>query len=88
MVADARDPHAALPAPAESARPRRTRAVRAHRAGAGACHRLPASPIADALGLMPLPASFFALLAGIVTAYIALTQLAKRRYIARHGELL
>lgn len=49
---------------------------------------LPASPIADALGLMALPASFFALLAGIVTAYIALTQLAKRRYIARHGELL
>lgn len=49
---------------------------------------LPASPIADALGLMTLPASFFALLVGIVTAYIALTQLAKRRYIARHGELL
>ena len=49
---------------------------------------LPASPIADALGLLPLPASFFALLIGIVTAYIALTQLAKRRYIARHGELL
>lgn len=49
---------------------------------------LPASPIADALGLMALPASFFALLVGIVTAYIALTQLAKRRYIARHGELL
>lgn len=49
---------------------------------------LPASPIADALGLMPLPASFFALLIGIVSAYIALTQLAKRRYIARHGELL
>ena len=43
---------------------------------------LPASPIADALGLMALPASFFALLVGIVTAYIALTQLAKRRYIA------
>ncbi len=49
---------------------------------------LPASPIADALGLMALPTSFFALLIGIVTAYIALTQLAKRRYIARHGELL
>ena len=49
---------------------------------------LPASPIADALGLMPLPPSFFALLVGIVTAYIALTQLVKRRYIARHGELL
>lgn len=49
---------------------------------------LPASPIADALGLMTLPASFFALLIGIVSAYIALTQLAKRRYIARHGELL
>lgn len=49
---------------------------------------LPASPIADALGLMTLPASFFALLIGIVTAYIALTQLAKRRYIVRHGELL
>lgn len=48
---------------------------------------LPASPIADALGLMALPASFFGLLIGIVTAYIALTQLAKRRYIARHGEL-
>ena len=49
---------------------------------------LPASPIADALGLMPLPASFFTLLIGIVAAYIALTQLAKRHYIARHGELL
>ena len=49
---------------------------------------LPASPIAEALGLMPLPASFFALLIGIVAAYIALTQLAKRHYIARHGELL
>ena len=49
---------------------------------------LPASPIADALGLMPLPTSFFALFIGIVAAYIALTQLAKRRYIARHGELL
>lgn len=49
---------------------------------------LPASPIADALGLMTLPASFFALLIGIVPAYIALTQLAKRRYIARHDELL
>ena len=49
---------------------------------------LPASPIAEALGLMPLPASFFTLLIGIVAAYIALTQLAKRRYIARHGELL
>jgi Mg2+-importing ATPase len=31
---------------------------------------LPASPIADALGLMPLPPSFFALLIGIVAAYI------------------
>lgn len=49
---------------------------------------LPTSPITDALGLMPLPPSFFALLIGIVAAYIALTQLAKRRYIARHGELL
>ena len=49
---------------------------------------LPASPIADALGLMPLPASFFVLLISIVAAYIALTQLAKRHYIARHGELL
>lgn len=49
---------------------------------------LPASPIADALGLMALPTSFFALLIGIVAAYIALTQLAKCRYIARHGELL
>ena len=29
-----------------------------------------------------------ALLIGIVGSYIALTQLAKRRYIARHGELL
>lgn len=37
---------------------------------------------------MTLPTSFFGLLIGIVTAYIALTQLAKRRYIARHGELL
>ena len=49
---------------------------------------LPASPIADALGLITLPTSFFALLIGIVTAYIALTQLAKRHYIARHSELL
>ena len=44
--------------------------------------------VADALGLMTLPTSFFALLIGIVAAYIALTQLAKRRYIVRHGELL
>ena len=43
---------------------------------------LPASPIADALGLTTLPTSFFALLVGIVTAYIALTQLAKRRRAA------
>lgn len=49
---------------------------------------LPASPIAEALGLMPLPASFFTLLIGIVAAYIALTQLTKRRFIARHAELL
>lgn len=49
---------------------------------------LPASPIADALGLTTLPTSFFALLIGIVAAYIALTQLVKHRYIARHGELL
>lgn len=49
---------------------------------------LPASPIADTLGLTTLPTSFFALLIGIVAAYIALTQLAKRRHIARHGELL
>ena len=35
-----------------------------------------------------VPNECFALLIGIVTAYIALTQLAKRRYIARHGELL
>ncbi|MEE0750629.1 MAG: magnesium-translocating P-type ATPase, partial [Collinsella sp.] len=56
--------------------------------GLGLVTWLPASPIADALGLMTLPTSFFGLLIGIVTAYIALTQLAKRRYIARHGELL
>lgn len=37
---------------------------------------------------MPLPPSFFALLIGIVAAYIALTQLTKRRFIARHAELL
>ena len=49
---------------------------------------LPASPIADALGLVTLPTSFYGLLIGIVAAYIALTQLAKRCYIIRHGELL
>lgn len=48
---------------------------------AGKPHRRCARPHAAAAG-------FFALLIGIVTAYIALTQLAKRRYIARHGELL
>lgn len=44
VVADARGPHAALPAPAEPARPRRTCAVRAHRAGPGTCHLAAGKP--------------------------------------------
>ncbi|MFR6499883.1 MAG: hypothetical protein ACLUQW_04500 [Collinsella sp.] len=76
------------PAPAEPARHAAPALCALTVLGLALVTWLPASPIADALGLMPLPASFFTLLIGIVAAYIALTQLAKRHYIARHGELL
>ena len=39
---------------------------------------LPFLPLADRLGLAPLPASYFAFLVGVVGTYLALTELVKR----------
>jgi P-type Mg2+ transporter len=46
---------------------------------------LPYSPVAPALGLVPLPASWWPLLGAILVGYLALTQLAKRWLIRRFG---
>jgi P-type Mg2+ transporter len=39
---------------------------------------LPATPLAHALGFRPLPGAFFAALAGMVVAYLALIEIGKR----------
>ncbi len=41
-----------------------------------------------ALGLVPLPASFFGVLAVMMTGYLLLTSIAKAIYVRVHGELL
>ena len=41
-----------------------------------------------AVGLAPLPAIYYALLAAVVAAYMALAALAKRLYVRRFGCLL
>ncbi|MGO4633392.1 magnesium-translocating P-type ATPase [Streptomyces sp. 2RAF24] len=49
---------------------------------------LPFSPLADAIGLVSLPAAYFPWLIGVLLAYCALTQLVKTRYIRRFGTWL
>ena len=39
---------------------------------------LPATPLAHTLGFQPLPAAFFAALAGLVVCYLALIEVGKR----------
>lgn len=57
-------------------------------AGIVAVTALPFSPLGAALGLCPLPAAYFALLACVVAGYAASVLLARQRYVRRHGELL
>jgi Mg2+-importing ATPase len=45
---------------------------------------LPFSPLADTLGFVPLPPLYWLLLAGMLAAYIILTQLTKTWYIRRY----
>jgi len=49
---------------------------------------LPFSPLGEHLGLVPLPMSYFAWLAGILLSYCTLTQIVKRIYIHRFGQWL
>jgi len=44
---------------------------------------LPYSPVSHALGFTPLPADFFAILAGMVAVYLLLVEIAKRRFFER-----
>ncbi|MFF5444157.1 magnesium-translocating P-type ATPase [Streptomyces sp. NPDC012888] len=49
---------------------------------------LPFSPLAAALGFVPLPVSYFPWLAGVLLAYCALTQAVKTWYVRRFGTWL
>lgn len=57
-------------------------------AGIAVLTAIPFTPVGEIIGLAPLPAIFFAFLAGIVVAYFALTTLIKKLYVKRYGELL
>ncbi len=46
---------------------------------------LPYSPLASALGLVPLPPLYWLLLAGMLACYVALTQVVKTWFIRRFG---
>ncbi|WP_432989470.1 magnesium-translocating P-type ATPase [Dactylosporangium sp. CA-233914] len=46
---------------------------------------LPLSPLSHLLGFQPLPIGFFAALAGMVIAYLALIELAKRAFFTRRA---
>jgi Mg2+-importing ATPase len=47
---------------------------------------LTVSPIAGTLGFVPLPAAYWPILAGMLAAYIILTQLVKTWFVRRFGE--
>ncbi|MCB5165537.1 magnesium-translocating P-type ATPase [Streptomyces bambusae] len=49
---------------------------------------LPFSPLAGALGFVPLPAAYFPWLVGVLLSYCALTQLVKTAYVRRFGSWL
>jgi Mg2+-importing ATPase len=44
------------------------------------------SPLAGALGLVPLPPVYWALLAGMLLSYVALTQVVKQWFVRRFGD--
>ena len=56
--------------------------------GCAAVTLIPYTPLGAAIGMACLPSVYFAGLAALVVAYMALASLAKRRYIRRYGELL
>jgi Mg2+-importing ATPase len=47
---------------------------------------LTVSPLADALGLVPLPPLYWLLLTGMLLAYVALTQVVKSWFVRRFGD--
>jgi Mg2+-importing ATPase len=47
---------------------------------------LTVSPLASTLGFVPLPAAYWPILAGMLAAYVVLTQLVKTWFIRRFGE--
>lgn len=49
---------------------------------------IPFTPLGTAIGLTPLPAIYFAYLAGIVLAYMCLVTIVKRIFVKKYGELL
>ena len=49
---------------------------------------LPFSALGEHLGLVPLPMSYFAWLAGILLSYCTLTQIVEHIYIRRFGQWL
>jgi Mg2+-importing ATPase len=67
-----------------AAPPWTSRPSRALTATVGACVAtgalLPYTPVAPWFGLVPLPPLFFAVLLGMVSAYLALVEIVKRRF--------
>ena len=56
--------------------------------GVGAVTLMPYAPgVREALGLVPLPAAFFGVLAAMMAGYLLLTSIAKAWYVRAHGEL-
>lgn len=49
---------------------------------------IPFTPLGTVIGLTPLPAIYFAYLAGIVLAYMCLVTIVKRIFVKKYGELL
>ena len=47
---------------------------------------LTVSPLAGTLGLVPLPAAYWPILAGMLAAYVLLTQIVKTWFVGRFGE--
>lgn len=57
--------------------------------GVGAVTLMPYAPgVREALGLVPLPAAFFGVLAAMMAGYLLFTSIAKAWYVRAHGELL
>jgi Mg2+-importing ATPase len=49
---------------------------------------IPFTPLGAAIGLSPLPAVYFAWLAGIIVCYMVLATVMKKLYVRKYGELL